>query len=123
MNVSVNGAPVTCETRDDLTDVLDRIHRLPDAELWLSVMDGPAVCLLKSGDHACLTYLRRDGDSGFTTVGDGRRAGTFRVRLANGQVDEYPLAWCVDPEQAYEALTYFLMNGGAMTPDLSWEQR
>lgn len=93
-----------------------------DVEVWVTVREGPAICLLKSADDVFLTYLRHEGDSGFTTVGDPARRGVFRVPLSNGQQDEYPLAWCIEPELAYNAVVYFVEHEGERTPHLAWEE-
>jgi len=33
--------------------------------------------------------------------------------MSNGQVDVYPLSWCIDVKQCYKAVAYFCVNEGA----------
>lgn len=65
-------------------------------------------------------YLRYEGDSGFISQGEPSAHGVALYELANGQVDEYPLAWCIDVEQCYKALAYFFVNEGAQPDWVSW---
>lgn len=81
---------------------------------------GPAMTLLRSGSDAWLMYLREPGDSGFRTNGDDTRQGNASYRLSNGQLDEYPLAWCIDIEQCYQAIAYFCVNEGAKPKWVAW---
>jgi hypothetical protein len=99
---------------------LDRFNCSPKFELWLSVEGGPSICMLRNGEHAWLMYLRFEGDSGFVSQGELSTQGGASYELANGQVDEYPLAWCIDVKQCYKALAYFFANGGAQTDWVSW---
>lgn len=36
--------------------------------------------------------------------------------------DEYPLAWRIEPEFAYQALSYFFENNGERTPFVDWQE-
>jgi hypothetical protein len=76
--------------------------------------------MLRNGDTAWLMYIRYPGDAGFSSRGDTRRSGTAEFRLSNGQVDEYPLAWCVDIEQCYMAVAYFFVNNGGRPEWIHW---
>jgi hypothetical protein len=68
-------------------------------------------------------YLRHnDGDSGFTSQGEADRAGMVSYKLGSGQVDEYPLSWCIDLEQCYKALVYFFVNEGSSPERISWHE-
>ena len=101
---------------------LNKIDSLSNAEVWLTVPDGAAICLLKAGENAFLVYLREEGDSGFHSLGESNRPGNFQVILSNGQLDEYPLAWCIEPKSAYLALSYFFENGGERAPFVGWQE-
>jgi hypothetical protein len=122
MEVLINKKPTNCLSLAEFSQLLDEIDSLPNAEVWLSSPNGPLICLLKSEGNTFLMYLRHTRDHGFTSVGDGSREGKFHVRLANGQVDEYPLAWCLDPEFAYKGLAYFFVNGGEKSPYIQWRE-
>ena len=76
--------------------------------------------MLRNAEHAWLMYLRFDGDSGFVTKGDQTQHGACTYRLSNGQVDEYPLSWCVNLEQCYKAIAYFFVNNGARYDFVDW---
>jgi hypothetical protein len=82
-------------------------------ELWLSVVEGPSLCMLRNGDHAFLMYLRFPGDSGFVSGGGADIGAHVQYKLSTGQIDEYPQSWCVPVEQCFKALAYFFVNGGA----------
>jgi hypothetical protein len=122
MEVLINNKSTDCSSLAEFSQLLDRIDSLPNAEVWLFSPNGPSICLLKAESHTFLMYLRREGDHGFTSVGDGSREGKFQVRLANGQVDEYPLAWCLGPEFAYKGLAYFFVNAGEKSPYIQWRE-
>jgi len=78
--------------------------------------------MLRSGANAFLMYLRYEGDSGYTSRGHLDRSGVASYVLANGQVDEYPLAWCIDPEQCYRAIACFFANDGARPDGIDWHK-
>ena len=97
MEISLNDDSAKCGSTAELADKLDEIRGSDQAEVWLSAARGSSICLLKSEENIFLIYLREAGDSGFHSLGAKARAGSFSVRLANGQIDEYPLSWCVEP--------------------------
>jgi hypothetical protein len=78
--------------------------------------------MLRNGDRAWLIHMRFNGDSGLLTRGDTQCEGTCHYKLANGQVDEYPLSWCVDLEQCYRALAYFAVSDGAQYSFVEWQE-
>ena len=121
MIVTINGERTTSPHVQAVATLWEHIARLEDAEVWFSVKDGPALCLLKGGRYMFLAYLPSAGAPGYRTVGNADRSGSFRVPLSNGQVDEYALAWCVEAAAAYEAVLYFLLNEGKRTPDVEWQ--
>jgi len=92
----------------------------PAFELWATVPEGPAMCMLRSGADAWLMYLRGDGDAGFRSVGV-EHAGSATYTLGNGQVDEYPRAWSIDLESCREAFRGFCRQGGARPEGVTWE--
>jgi len=42
--------------------------------------------------------------------------------LANGEITELPLAWCIDLEQCYKAVAYFFVNDGARYDFVCWQK-
>jgi len=44
-----------------------------------------------------------------------------KFTMANGQVDEYPLSWCIERENAYKAIVYFYVNSGGKSPHINWQ--
>lgn len=99
---------------------LDLIQSTSRFELWVCVPDGPSMCMLRNGESAWLMYLREPGDSGFRSVGDTHRPGVEAFTLGNGQVDEYPLAWCIDVAQCLQALIDFRDRDGARPESITW---
>ena len=102
---------------------LDKFARIKEFELWLASPQGQSICMLRNGPNALLMYLRhKDGDSGFTSRGDAQSSGLAPYTLGNGQVDEYPLSWCINVEQCYKALAYFFVNNGSKPEWVSWQE-
>ncbi|MCY1236227.1 hypothetical protein D9M72_488730 [compost metagenome] len=99
---------------------LDLIQSTSRFELWVSVPDGPSMCMLRNGENAWLMYLREPGDSGFRSSGDPHRPGLGVFTLSNGQVDEYPLAWCIDVAHCRQALVDFRDRNGARPESITW---
>lgn len=120
VSVIFNGVSEPIVSIEQLGEALDRFDRYPRFEVWLSAQDGPSICMLRSEAHAWLMYLRFAGDGGFVSQGQPGASGFVSYTLANGQIDEYPLAWCLDLEQCYKALAYFFVNKGARPEFVSW---
>jgi hypothetical protein len=78
--------------------------------------------MLRNGANAWLMYLRFNGDSGFVSKGDATKTGDESYTLSNGQVDKYPLSWCIDLEQCYKAIAYFFVNEGAQPVFIAWQE-
>ena len=60
--------------------------------------------------------------AGSPSFGNPNQAGVSAYTLGNGQVDEYPLSWCIDVEQCYKAIAYFFMNEGAKPEWVAWNE-
>ena len=101
---------------------LDHFDRVAQFELWLSSSVGQSICMLRNGPNAWLMYLRHTGDSGLRSQGDNGRNGVETYKLGNGQVDEYPLSFCIDVEQCYKVLAYFFVNEGGKPEWVSWRE-
>lgn len=117
-----NGHTEDIVSIEGLGRALDRFSQVPQFELWASVAQGPSMCMLRNEVNAWLMYLRHDGDSGFTSVGDPTRIGAEKFMLINGQDDEYPLAWCIELEQCFKAVSYFYVNLGARPAWVQWHE-
>jgi hypothetical protein len=90
-------------------------------ELWIFAQDESSMMMLRNGTNAWLMYLRRnDGDSGFRSSGDPGLTGVADYTLSNGQVDEYPLAWCINVEQCYKAISFFYVSDGTKPDWIKW---
>jgi hypothetical protein len=107
---------------ETLGDALDEADVESDFELSVSVPDGPSMIMLRSGADAWLMYLRGPGDAGFRSTGEVVRSGDASYKLSNGQVDSYPLSWCIDLEQCYKAISYFCVNTGAKPGWVVWAE-
>ncbi len=121
VNITFNGEPQAIASIEEFGFALDRFDQHAKFELWASIPDGPSMCMLRNGPHAWLMYLRFDGDAGFVSQGDLTQTGDISYRLSNGQVDQYPLSWCVENDRCYQALAYFFVNGGAKPNWITWQ--
>jgi hypothetical protein len=119
---SFNGSEEDISSIEGLGLALDRYDGHAEFELWLSVVEGPSMCMLRNGQHAFLMYLRFPGDSGLVS-GDGANAETqVQYKLSNGQIDEYPQSWCVPVELCFKALAYFFVNDGQRPEWVTWHE-
>ena len=124
ISVTFNGEQQDVSSIEQFGVALDRFDGTSEFELWLSSSEGQSICMLRNGPRAWLMYLRDgDGDRGFTSQGDADCIGVTSYKLSNGQVDEYPLSWCIDIEECYKALAYFFVNEGDRPIWLSWSER
>jgi len=122
LTITFNDEHKSCDSVEALGLLLDEFDQVPVFELWIKVMGGPSMSMLRNHDRAFLLYLRQMGDSGFTSRVAGTVSGTSPFRLANGQLDEYPLNWCVDLKQCYKAIAYFFVNEGAKPDWIQWHE-
>ena len=122
VRVMFNGQSEDIASIEEFGSALDRFDRSDTFELWLSAADGASMVMLRSECHAWLMYLRHDGDAGFHSMGQPSRSGTAAYTLGNGQVDDYPLAWCIDVEQCLKALAYFFVNEGSRPEWVAWHE-
>ncbi|MCB0122946.1 MAG: hypothetical protein KDE58_11915 [Caldilineaceae bacterium] len=120
VKITLNDHPIELNSIEELGMALDDIDRVWGFELWATVIGGPRLCMLRNCENAWLMYLQND-DLGFTSVGNLAMEGTARFTLSNGQVDEYPLAWCIDVEQCYKAVAYFYVNDGEKPEWIHWQ--
>lgn len=122
IEITIDGTPMQIASIEELDPALVRSEQQPYTEVWVCVPHGPRMAMLRNGTHAWLMYLRFNGDAGFVSRGDPAKTGTTSYTLANGQVDEYPLSWCIDPERCYQALMYFFVNNGARPDWIAWQK-
>jgi hypothetical protein len=122
IEIMLNGRSLEAASLEQLDVYFDLVNAVPQFELWVSVPEGPSMCMLRNGQSAWLMYLRGSGDSGFRSCGEPGRLGDENFVLNNGQVDEYPLSWCIDLEQCYKAIAYFYLNDGARPECITWHE-
>jgi hypothetical protein len=122
MKIAFNGSDLSLASIEEFGRALDRFDLEPQFELWISRDDGPSLAMLRNGNHAWLMYLRFCGDSGVVSRGDEQKQGTCSYALSNGQIDEYPLSWCVDLQECYKAIAYFFVNDGARYGFVTWQE-
>lgn len=122
MVVTFNGRPVSMRSVKELEMALDQFDRTPVFELVCSSEgDGPVLFMLRNSQWAWLLYMTEPGDAGLHSEGDASLSGTTSYILSNGQVDEYPLAWCIPVSDCYKAVTYFYAHEGAR-PAVNWRE-
>lgn len=122
IELTLHGETLDAHAVDHRHEALARARDRHAFELWASMEGGPSMSMLRNGRHAWLMYLREPGDSGFWSVGDATRSGVVAFRLSNGQVDEYPLAWCIDVERGLQAVEAFCAWAGAMPGGVDWAE-
>lgn len=120
LSVTFNGESHPVKSIEEFGAALDHFNDSKQFEMWVSLEDGPSMCMLRNGDNSWLMYLRFAGERGFVSRGNPNATGSASYVLSNDQVDEYPLSWCIDVEQCYKALAYFFVNKGAMPNWVSW---
>ena len=120
MEISLNDMPCRVDTAEELTRFLDRLAQASPCEVWLTAENESSLSMLKQDGFAWLMYMRYPGDSGFVSIGNKAAAGKAWFTLSNGQMDEYPVAWCVELAQALKAISHFLGNHGARADWIKW---
>jgi hypothetical protein len=122
ITITFNDQTQSIASVEEFSGLLDQFKNTNQFELWLSIENGPSICMLRSGENAWLMYLQFSGDSGFVSQAKESKPGSASYVLSNGQVDEYPLAWCIYVEQCYKVLAYFFVNEGAKPDWVSWHE-
>ncbi|HUC52525.1 MAG TPA: Imm1 family immunity protein [Candidatus Cybelea sp.] len=124
MELKINKVLYEVTDLDELRLRLTQIRRAQFAEVWLQHTAGwPAISALINGEAAWLTYLRHEGDAGFSTrnpLYSGPKKAVIEYYLSNGQRDEYAASWNVTTAEALRALEYFFEEE-AMAPWLTWQ--
>ncbi len=125
MELNLHGEAVAIASLADLRQALARAQSLAQCELWLTMTvdaeQGPALCMLKNGASAWLLYVSGQDDASFHSLGDEEEEGECSYWLANGQVDVYPAAWCVDVVLCHRAMAAFFTTGGARPVAVEWQ--
>lgn len=125
MELNLHGEARAVDSIAALEQALTDARALAQCELWLTLAtdaeQGPALCLLRNGGNAWLMYLSGQDDLSFHSLGDEEETGECSYLLSNGQVDEYPEAWCVEVGQCQRAFLAFFMTGGARPAGIAWE--
>ena len=122
VQILLNDEDCSVGSVEELDEFLGRVARTSPCDLWLGIGDGPSLCMLKQSEFSWLMYLRFSGNSGFYTIGDIDAKGKATFTLGNGQVDEYPIAFCIELEQALKAISYFWINEGRRPDWIEWRE-
>jgi hypothetical protein len=125
MELNLHGEPRVVESIPALEQALLEARALAQCELWLTMAEdaeqGPALCMLRNGGNAWLMYLSGQDELSYHSLGDDEADGACSYLLSNGQVDDYPEAWCVDVAQCQRAVLSFFRTGGARPSTIAWE--
>ncbi|MGK5061445.1 Imm1 family immunity protein [Janthinobacterium sp. LB3P112] len=125
MELNLHGEPRVLDSVLALEQALQEARALAQCELWLTratdAERGPALCMLRNGGNAWLMYLSGQDELSFHSLGDEEADGVCSYLLSNGQVDEYPEAWCVEVEQCQRAFVAFFRTRGARPANIAWE--
>lgn len=125
MALNLHGEPLAIASLAELRQALARSLALAQCELWLTMAtnaeQGPALCMLKNGGNAWLMYLSGQDELSYHSLGDEEEEGECSYWLANGQVDVYPAAWCIEVALCHRAMIAFFKTGGAMPAAVEWQ--
>lgn len=125
MELNLHGEALAIATLADLQQALIRAQSLAQCELWLTMAEdaeqGPALCMLKNGGNAWLMYLSGQDDASYHSLGDEEDDGECSYWLANGQVDVYPAAWCIDVALCHRAMAAFFASRGGLPGAIAWQ--
>ena len=125
MELNLHGEAVAIASLADLRQALARAQSLAQCELWLTMAEdaqqGPALCMLRNGASAWLMYLSGQDEASYHSLGDEEAEGECSYWLANGQVDVYPAAWCIDVALCHRAMAAFFKTGGARPDAVEWQ--
>ncbi|KAB8058720.1 hypothetical protein GCN74_14765 [Janthinobacterium sp. FT14W] len=125
MELNLHGEARALDSIVALEQALQEARALAQCELWLTqatdAEQGPALCMLRNGGNAWLMYLSGQDDLSYHSLGDEEAEGACSYLLANGQVDAYPEAWCVDVNLCERAIVAFFRTGGAQPAVIAWE--
>ena len=116
VQIIFNDQTKNIDSIEDLGQAIDRFDQYQQFELICSIPNGPSLFMLRNGDLAWLMFLRHESDSGFHSQGNSNNEQLAAFQLSNGQVDEYPISWCIELEQCYKAVSYFFINNGEIPP-------
>jgi hypothetical protein len=122
MRITIQGVEQEVSSLDELCSLLGEFDRHNGSEAWLSTPARERICMLRNGQSAWLMYQSNEEDAGYNTIGDESRTDTVSFELSNGQIDEYPGAWCIPAEDGYRALLHFYRNAGSRPEWLRWEK-
>jgi hypothetical protein len=120
--VKANGNELKAGSREDLDRSLSAVESTRALELSISIVGGPSLTMLRSDDLAFLMYLREEGDSGFVSGHPTPATPVARFRLCNGQIDTYPVAWCIPVDACFRAVVFFYVNDGARSDRVNWHE-
>jgi hypothetical protein len=121
----INDVLFVVDSLDDMRADLARLQETQFAEVWLvPAQEWPTLGALVHGQGAWLTYIRHEGDAGFSTRNpnyEGPQEATLQFYLSNGQCDEYPASWSVTTAEAVRAMEYFFASL-QRAPWLTWHE-
>jgi hypothetical protein len=125
MQILLDARDMSVSTAKDLRQCLEQVRQQQFSELWLIVEDdGPSLTMLVNGDYAWLMYLQNPDDTGFNSLNlsyQGLAELRMKFQLSNGQMDEYPVAWTLALEDAFDTCEYFVATQGGRSPAITWE--
>jgi hypothetical protein len=124
MELKINKVQYEVTDPDELRLLLAQVRRTQFSEVWMQHPAGwPAIGALINDQAAWLTFVRHEGDAGFSTRNPqytGPQKAMIEYYLSNGQRDEYPVAWNITTAEALRALEFFLEEED-MAPWLTWQ--
>lgn len=112
MKLCIDNQDFIVKTLAELEDYLQAYHHHSFAEIWLEYTEEKSISLLKNENRAWLCYFEQNYLQSFHSENPEYqdKTATLAFTLANGQVDEYPIAYCYPTAIAYKALHYFFKH-------------
>lgn len=113
VHVSINEAALGPVSHKALEKALIAGHAEDFREIWVNRGERVMVALARK-ETAWLMMLRYSGDAGFSSRNPDHQNTSNEMmafRLANGQVDEHPVAWTLPPSIWVAALVHFARTG------------
>lgn len=120
----VDGEAVETETPSELRPHVEALELRGVSEVWIELGEEsePCLCILVSEELGWLMYLREVEDPGFSSRNpayEGPSDAMRSFRLSNGQVDEYPVAWCF-PLDVLKAASLVFLETGERSTEVDW---
>ena len=118
-NLKINDQSWSVRRPDDLTRLSTAIARQEMLDVWLERSDGNILSGLVNPVRGFLIYMTPDHPEGWHSLAPAYLENELQLdkfRLANGQVDEHPVDWCLARAELSALFLKFWETGERPTP-------